>query len=334
VDNLCKTRRNLQRLPVLALQATALLTLLTLLCFLNACQQPKPTGVLQIFYTGNLTGNFQPCACGIPKGGLARRLAFMNQHRIEGAQELRVDIGNFADLKEETGEIATDCIARGFELLDYHAVNVSRQEMSLDPAYLAQSASDHHLHLVSANIIDSPTGKLMFEPYRIVRYPGLKVACLGLTYERFYRFSRRPNQDLFQVQPLMEAANTWIPNAKRKCDLLIVLTDLGYPDVDTLIAHFPQIDVILTTASNPSFNPDAKRHGVIVAESHFRGYDGTVVNIDFDKSSGDSLVHGFIGETLTNAFQADSTMLELERDCADSINRITSSSDSLVAEAR
>ena len=112
--------------PFTVCMAGVFLITVSMLFFLS-CTPKKPTGVLQIFFTGNLAGNYEPCGCKIPKGGVARRVTFMEKQRIEAARELRIDVGNFTDLKSDIGGITTDCIAHSFKLMDYNVVGVSRR---------------------------------------------------------------------------------------------------------------------------------------------------------------------------------------------------------------
>jgi 2',3'-cyclic-nucleotide 2'-phosphodiesterase (5'-nucleotidase family) len=271
--------------------------------------------MLQIFYTGNIAGNFEPCGCKIPKGGVARRVTFMEKQRIEGARELRIDVGNFTDLQADVGSITTDCIAHSFQMLDYHAVGVSRRELSFDITQLQRLAKDYQLPIVSANVLHPITGNPMFEPYRIINLSGMKVTCLGLTDEFYYKYLENTEEAPFGIQPVFEAAETWIPEAAKASDFLVIMTDMNYYKIDTLASRFPDIDVVVTSGVNPQPIRETVYSGAVVVRTFTMGYRGTLLNIDFDKTTGDTLIHRWISQTLTEDFEPSEEFLKFEKEC-------------------
>ncbi len=291
--------------------------------FLLSCSPKKPTGILQIFFTGNMAGNFEPCGCKIPKGGVARRATFMEKQRIEGARELRIDVGNFTDLKADIGGITTDCIAHSFKLLDYHVVGVSRRELSFDIAQMQRLENEYNLPLVSANVLHPITGNPMFEPYRIINLSGMRVACLGLTDEFYYKFLENTDEAPFDIQPVLEAAKIWIPKAAQASDFLVILTDMNYFEIDTLASRFPEIDVVVTSGVNPQPLKETVYSGAIVVRTYTMGYRGTLLNIDFDKTTGDTLIHRWISQTLTEDFQSPVELLNFEKECKAKVTAVT-----------
>ncbi len=291
--------------------------------FLLSCSPKKSTGVLQIFFTGNLAGNFEPCGCKIPKGGVARRVTFMEKQRIEGARELRIDVGNFTDLKSNIGGITTECIAHSFVLLDYHVVGVSRRELSFDITQLQRLANEYQIPLVSANVLHPITGNPMFEPYRIINLSGMKVACLGFTDEFYYKFLENTDEAPFDIQPVYNAAEIWVPKAAKASDLLVILTDMNYFKIDTLASHFPEIDVVVTSGVNPQAIKETVYSGAIVVRTFTMGYRGTLLNIDFDKTMGDTLIHRWISQTLTEDFESPAGLLNFEKECKAKVTAVT-----------
>ena len=299
---------------------------------LNSCGRPKPTGTLQIFFSGDLAGGFAPCGCKIPKGGIARRVTFMKQQRIEGTSELRLDVGNFTDLKQNTGDISTECIAKFFQMKDYQAINVSRRELSFDISLLDRLISTYQLPIISANVLHPVTDQPKYQPYRIVDFPGFKVGCIGFTDEVFYKFLEHAEEAPFHIQPVMEAAKKWIPRVAKESDVVVVLTDMDYIAIDSLVARFPKIDIVVTSGINPTPIEKNRYYNSLVFRTYTSGYRGTLINIDFDKSSGDSLNFRFVNPTLTSDFKDDSTMLSLVNDCTAKVTAVSGKPDATIVE--
>jgi 2',3'-cyclic-nucleotide 2'-phosphodiesterase (5'-nucleotidase family) len=247
----------------------------------------------------------------------------MEKQRIEDARELRIDVGNFTDLKADIGTITTDCIAHSFQMLDYHVVGVSRRELSFDITQLQSLAEDYQLPLVSANVLHPITGNPLFEPYRVINLSGMKVACLGLTDEFYYKFLENTDEAPFGIQPVYSAAETWIPKAAKASDLLVVLTDMNYYKIDTLASRFPEVDVVVTSGVNPQPLKETIYSGAIVVRTFTMGYRATLLNIDFDKTTGDTLIHRWISQTLTEDFQSSVELLDFEKECKAKVAAVT-----------
>ena len=320
--------RKLATIIIVGLSVTLLIGMLGM----NSCGRPKPTGTLQIFFSGDLAGGFKPCGCKIPKGGIARRVTFMKQQRIEGASELRLDVGNFTDLKQNTGDISTECIAKFFQMQNYQAINVSRRELSFDISLLDRLVSTYQLPIISANVLHPVTDQPKYQPYRIVEFPGFKVGCIGFTAEVFYKFLEHAEEAPFHIQPVMESAKKWIPRVAKESDVVVVLTDMDYIAIDSLVARFPKIDVVVTSGINPTPIEKNRYHNSIVVRTYTSGYRGTLLNIDFEKSSGDSLNFRFINPTLTSDFENDSTMLSVVKDCAAKVAAASGKPDTAIVE--
>jgi 2',3'-cyclic-nucleotide 2'-phosphodiesterase (5'-nucleotidase family) len=320
-------------LKIYLIQVLGILTVSLFLLFgTNSCSRPKPTGTLQIFFSGDLAGGFAPCGCKIPKGGVARRATFMKQQRIDGASELRLDVGNFTDLKQNTGDISTECIAKFFQMLNYQAINVSRRELSFDISLLDRLVSTYNLPMISANVLHPVTNEPRYQPYRIVQFPGYKVGCIGFTDQIFYKFLEHAEEAPFHIQPVMEAAKKWIPRMAKESDIVVVLTDMDYIAIDSLVTRYPQIDVVITSGVNPFPIEKNRYHNSLVFRTYTSGYRGTLINIDFDKSTSDSLDYRFINPTLTSDFANDSTMMDLVKDCTAKVIAASGQPDTTIVE--
>jgi len=184
---------------------------------------------LRLLFTGNVNGETEPCGCAVnPKGGLDRRLNFVEKLRKEGGAPLLIlDAGNALfptsrldgsqlDFVRERARI----VLHGSALMGVQVQNVGALDLSAGLTFLKDEASKAKVPLVSASWVDS-RGKTVFDERKDLKLEnGLEVTITGLSAGR-----EAPIEGLTIAPPV--AALNRVMAKMPSSRLLIVLSDLG-----------------------------------------------------------------------------------------------------------
>ena len=150
-----------------------------------------------------------------------------------------LDVGDGFQFLNLMEFIKYDAIALGNEDLTDNGIQIIKQMGSSIPFVSANFG----LRVKGRSITRRPR---WCRPYRIVRRSHLKVAVLGLVMQDdSFQLSKQYADDVVVSNPI-EAAARWIPEAKAKADLLVVLFHGRLPMRDQLVRDFPEIDVMLS----------------------------------------------------------------------------------------
>ena len=121
-------------------------------------------------------------------GGLPRRYSKIKEIRATGNNPLLVYAGDFffstpqIDLSNKQSEkFRAEYILEGFETIGYDVLNVGHYELLAGLPFLKKMSKKANIPFISANIKDSNSKELVFEPYQIIEKNGLKIGIIGLT---------------------------------------------------------------------------------------------------------------------------------------------------------
>jgi hypothetical protein len=123
---------------------------------------------------------------------------------------------------------------------------------------------------LSANLFDR-NGNTLFEPYVLFHAGELRVMVLGLTQP-----PTRP--DLFEnfmdggfVRDPFETAGRLVPKIRSKCDLLVILSNLGYTKDLELAREVDGIDVIIGGKTRRFMYKPAIQNNTLITSGYFQG---------------------------------------------------------------
>jgi len=209
-------------------------------------------------------------------GGLPRRATFIHQEEREGIPILVLDSGNiFAEkpLSNAALEPAlkkAELILRAMEMMDYRAAAVGELDLYLGEKNLKRLAASTSIRFLSANIKNS-AGKPVFDPWAVFDVGGTKIGVLGLT-------SRQVNVDLMErrvpgiwVDDPIRIASRIVPELERKSDLVIALTNIGFPKDRELAKAVKGIDVIVGGKSRTWIKNPREESGTLITSGYFQG---------------------------------------------------------------
>ena len=223
-------------------------------------------------------------------GGLPRRAAFIEQEKAEGSENLILDTGNFVASKPlpeqslEPARIKAELILKAMDAMGYSIMAIGERDLYLGLDHLRTLSDMTRVRFLSANLTDS-TGKTLFKPYRILKVGGVKVGVIGLTaVPADQRMFQRRVPDV-SVEDPFSAAGESVDSIRKKCDLLVVLSNIGYAGDLRLAETVPGIDIIVSGGTKRYMKKPIRKNSTLVTSGYYEGraigkltvhFDGTV----------------------------------------------------------
>ncbi len=144
---------------------------------------------------------------------------------------------------------------------------------------------------VAANLVDVKTNKPLFDPYVIKDYGNMTVGVLGLLRDAdFPATTSIVDTTTMRVTSTLDAAAKYIPELMRKSNALVILCELPSDDIDSLVAKYPDIDVIISTGALRTGEQTTivgKKTRLLGTGSS--GYNGHYATLEFKPAWGDSV---------------------------------------------
>ncbi|WP_191601862.1 bifunctional UDP-sugar hydrolase/5'-nucleotidase UshA [Marinomonas algicola] len=167
---------------------------------------------------------------------------------------------------------------KGMNMLQYDAMALGNHEFDNSIEVLRQQKDWAGFPFLSANIIDTETGKPLFDAYKIFEIEDLKIAVVGFTTESTAILGNPEYLQGLEIRKPVDVAQTLIPELRKKADFVVAATHMGHyengdyggnaPGDVTLARAVPGIDVIVGGHSqNPLFEPD-EQNGTLILQAH------------------------------------------------------------------
>jgi len=176
---------------------------------------------------------------------VARRATTIKAAKASAQYFLLLDAGN--SLSNEFTTTAEVPVANGgktaveiLNRLGYDAVALGDLDLHMGRTALQERLAElKGVEMVSANVTDKATGKLLVKPYVVKELGGHRIALIGIT---------APVKDDpdFAVAPPLDAAREYVGKAKAEADIIILLSNAGAEANKTIAAQVPDIDLIIS----------------------------------------------------------------------------------------
>jgi 5''-nucleotidase/2'',3''-cyclic phosphodiesterase and related esterases len=186
-------------------------------------------------------------------GGAARRLGMLQNIRGEEKNVLLFDAGDFCQgtpyFNFHNGRVEIDAMNR----MNYDAVTLGNHEFDNGIDTLVAVLKNAKFPIVSSNYDVSQTPlKEFVKPYIIIKKFGLKIGVMAINVNPASLVMQNNYKGLIYNDPLVVAQQTSeFLKKKKKCDLVICLSHLGYslrdnvPDDIKIAQNTQYIDVII-----------------------------------------------------------------------------------------
>jgi 2',3'-cyclic-nucleotide 2'-phosphodiesterase / 3'-nucleotidase len=228
--------------------------------------------------------------------GLAKISTIVKKERSNNKNVLLIDNGDaiqgtpLAYYYSRIDSEGINPIIKVLNYMEYDAAVIGNHEFNYGQDILTGAVEASTFPWLSANIVDSETGKAKYgKPYIIKEYDkGLKVAVLGLTTSYIPNWESPNNIEGLSFESPLEQAKRWIKYLKdiEKADVIIVSYHGGFErDLDTgevtekltgenvgyqLCMEVPEIDVLLTGHQHRAIG-NKKINGVLIVQPSYEG---------------------------------------------------------------
>jgi 2',3'-cyclic-nucleotide 2'-phosphodiesterase (5'-nucleotidase family) len=253
--------------------------------------------------------------------------------RQEGNDPLILDAGDLFfttpdlhDSNRVSEKYRASVILMGYEQIGCDAINVGQYEFGGGEQFLLETAGTTQIPFISANLINTQTNQLLFNPYIIIERKGLKIAVIGLTNLLPKTIKNIRADDYITVGKSM------IKKVKDKVDIIVMLVNANRTDQKTLTTEFKEANLIFTSGSTsltrPMMNQPEKGPYLFstgresrylnVTDISLKNKTDPIINISFLEASQqynqrklDRLQDTFPDQTLEDAYKGQENILSL-----------------------
>ena len=162
---------------------------------------------------------------------------------ILDAGDLFFSTKKLTPINKESEYYRAGAVLEGYNKIGCDAINVGQYELLGGLSFLRTMAQKTDIPFVSANLRDSKTLKLVFEPYRIFNRGELEIGVIGLT-------DKVPDTSKSVVsEDYLEIGKKYIDDLREQVDIVIVLVNSDRKTYEKLPKEFEKADFILTSGS-------------------------------------------------------------------------------------
>jgi 5'-nucleotidase/UDP-sugar diphosphatase len=167
--------------------------------------------------------------------------------------------------------------------MKFDAMVVGNHEFDFGPEVLKKRITQANFPILGANVRGLPSLK----PYVIKNVQGVKIAIIGVVTQATLASHPR-NLGRLTITTPESAIRKYLPELKRRADIILVLSHCGYPADRELAARIPDLDIIVGGHTHTKLlHPEVVGHTIIVqAWEHAKALgildlrikDGRIVN--------------------------------------------------------
>jgi 2',3'-cyclic-nucleotide 2'-phosphodiesterase (5'-nucleotidase family) len=125
----------------------------------------------------------------------------------------------------QKARLIIDC----FNLMGYDAVAIGDDDLSLGKNFLLELARKAKFPILSSNLFDEESNKLLFQPYVIKEMDGLRIGIFSLLAPDTFTSPSDPRKKGLIIQDPIETARATVKQLSSQTDFIILLSHLGYP---------------------------------------------------------------------------------------------------------
>src|SRR5262249_10353472 len=210
-----------------------------------------------IVTTDDVIAKTSPCGCHTPKGGFARRAAFLDSVRAVRKDVLALDAGGFFPVNDDERDAGPFTLA-SMGRMGTAAAGVGPGELRFGYTFLAGAARQAHVALVCANLERLESHAPAFERWRVFRVGGVPVGVFGLMPEGS---DLGPARDSLVAVSAENAAYTAVDSLRAAgARVIVLLSQLGEKGGGSLVAHLPGVALVGAGGAGDGAGPGG-RHG-------------------------------------------------------------------------
>lgn len=202
---------------------------------------------------------------------MARRAAVIKQVREQAKHAVLVLdagstlFGQMLSLQSE-GRVIVDAM----NAMAYDAMTVGLMDLLKGVDVLLRRAQEAKFAVLSCNVVNAESEEPILEPYTIIEREGIRFGIIGVSEPDV---TSAPSEGVTGIK-VLEPARTvqrYLPEVRESCDLVILLSHLGFEEDKALARAVPGIDVIVGGRSRKRMSAPERVAGTVIVQM---GYDG------------------------------------------------------------
>lgn len=203
---------------------------------------------LSIVFSGEETGNLEPCGCYEGQiGGISRRYTFIDSFREKRDVILPVSLGDLPKTVGRQDEIKMEIFCRALGEMDYILHNLGEKDIEIGPQLLNYLSHTNKTVFLSSNIQLLDLFPLKINQYVLkecfVSGHTLKIAFLGILSKSLL------NNNVLEYVNVKDPVQTLKPLVKQlqeKVNLIVLLSHAPFAESIEIAKCFPEIGLIIT----------------------------------------------------------------------------------------
>ena len=152
---------------------------------------------------------------------------------------------------------------KSYLAIGYDAVAVSSNDLSAEEQFFEKSA-EVNFPWISANIFDT-SGNLLFKPSILKEIGGITIGIIGLTGRGNY------SNEQVVIGDWEKALVMELQHLAPKADMVILLSNLPFPENSIIAQSFPGVDLIITADKKRGNLAPQLSHNALITQSQSRG---------------------------------------------------------------
>jgi 2',3'-cyclic-nucleotide 2'-phosphodiesterase (5'-nucleotidase family) len=216
---------------------------------------------LAILFGANMRGNLDLCDCNHPRGGLARRVGYVEgfKKRFKDTPVVQVEVGQFWYNSEVASPVVlaqNDYVSRAYSRWGVEVINVSRYDLLFARRLFQKAGLNERIQALPMmkNVI-SANGKFSEDeaappPFMVKEVKGprikgkkssIRLGFLGLAEPL------PPNSGMMDitVKNMFATARQFVPQLRKQCDVLIILAHCEMAAALQLAKENPEADILI-----------------------------------------------------------------------------------------
>src|SRR3989337_664298 len=203
---------------------------------------------LLIVFSGEETGNLEPCGCYEGQiGGISRRYALIDLFREKKDVILPVSLGDLPKSSGRQEEIKMEIFCRAIGEMDYILHNLGEKDIEIGPQLLNYLSHTNKTVFLSSNIQLVDSFPLKINQYVLegcfVSGHALKIAFLGILSKSLL------NNNVLEYVNVKDPVQTLkhlVKQLQEKVNLIVLLSHAPFAESIEIAKCFPEIGLIIT----------------------------------------------------------------------------------------
>ena len=197
-----------------------------------------------VVHTNDIHGNI---AESKGRGGLTRIATLIKKLRAENPNAvIYLDAGDVAQGTPVSNTFQGEPTFAAIAAMKPAMGTIGNHEFDWGPEVMKEMTEKAGYPFVLANVYDAKTGKLPFEPFRVVEVNGIKLGIIGLLAADTPTVVKKGNTGNYYFADPSATVRKYIPEMRAKgAQVLVALTHIGFDADKQLAANVPELDLIV-----------------------------------------------------------------------------------------